>query len=82
MCKPRVGSSLVVRGGSGVRRWGSVGIWTLVEREGVGMVLDVGEGAGMDEDREPMLIGVAGFLEVPTVIGVGTLDRTMFGMAR
>ena len=44
--------------------------------------LGVGEGAGMDEEREPMLIGVAGFLEVPIVMGVGTLDRTMFGMAR
>jgi len=53
-----------------------------VERDGMGMGLGVGEGAGIDEEREPMLIGVAGFLEDPTAIGVDTLVKTMFGMAR
>ena len=46
------------------------------------MSFGVGEGAGIDEERELMLMGVAGFLEDPTVMGVDTLANTMFGMAR
>jgi hypothetical protein len=45
----------------------------------------VGEGEGgmgIDEERDPMVIGVAGFLEDPTVMGVETLFGTTFGMAR
>jgi len=80
--KPRARSLPVVCGGSSVREWGSVGGWTFVEREGVGIGFGVGEGGGMDEEREPMLIGVAGFLEDPTAMGVCALDMTMFGMAR
>ena len=42
----------------------------------------MGEGLiGTDEERDPMLIGVAGFLENPAEIGVGTLAVTMFGIA-
>jgi len=79
VCKPRVRSPPGVCGGSGTRRWGSAGGWILVKREGVGIEVGVGEGGGMEEDREPMLIGVAGFLEDPTVMGVGVPGRTMFG---
>ena len=82
MRKPRDRSLLEVCGGSSACRWGSVGGWTLVERDGVGMGLGKGEGGGIDEEREPMLMGVAGFLEDPTVMGVGALDRTMFGITR
>ena len=39
-------------------------------------------GVGIDEERDPMLIGVAGFLEDPTVMGVETLVETMLGIAR
>ena len=82
MCKPRVRSLLGTCGGSGARRCGSVGGWTPMGREGMGIGLGVGEGGGIDEEREPILMGVAGFLEGPTMMGVGTLVRTMFGMPR
>lgn len=61
----------------------SVGGWTSAEREDTGIGLGVGEdGVGMDEERDPMLIGVAGFLEDPIVMGVETLLETTLGMAR
>lgn len=57
--------------------------WTSVEREGTDIGLGAGEGGiGMDEERDPMLIGVAGLLEDPTVIGVETLFETTFGITR
>ena len=37
---------------------------------------------GIGEERKPILTGVTGFLEEPTVMGVDTLVDTMFGMAR
>ena len=59
-----------------------MGGWTSVEREGTEIGLGVGEGRGIDEERDPMLMGVAGLLEDPTAIGVDTLVETMFGMTR
>ena len=61
-----------------------VGGWTSVEREGMEIALGagVGEGARVDVGRGPMLRGVAGLLEDPTVMGVDALVETMFGMAR
>ena len=53
-----------------------------MEREGMGIGLGVCDGAGIEEEREPMLIGVAGFLEDPTAMGVGALVRTIFGITR
>ena len=83
MRKPWVRSLSVICGGSGGRRWDSVGGWTSVEREGTEIGLGVGEGGvEIDEERNPMVIGVAGFLEDPTVIGVNALVEAMFGTAR
>jgi hypothetical protein len=83
VCNPRAVSLSVVRVGSSMRgRSDSVGGWTSVEREGTKIGLGVGEGRGMDEERDPMLMGVAGLLEDPTAIGVDTLVKTMFGMTR
>ena len=60
-----------------------MGGWTFVECGGMEVDLGVGEGGvGIDEERDPILIGVAGFLENPTVMGVGALVERMFGMAR
>jgi hypothetical protein len=83
VCNPRAVSLSVVRVGSSMRgRLDSVGGWTSVEREGTEIGLGVGEGRGMDEERDLMLMGVAGLLEDPTAIGVDTLVETMFGMTR
>lgn len=46
------------------------------------MGLGVDDGVRMDEEREPILMGVAGFLEDPKVMGFAALVETMFGMAR
>ena len=47
------------------------------------MGVGVGEGGiWIDEERDPMLMGVAGFLEVPTEMGVETLTVMIFGIAR
>lgn len=55
----------------------------MIEREGVEIGLGVDEdGVGTDEERDPILIGVAGFLEIPIAIGVDTLADTVFGTAR
>lgn len=63
--------------------WDSAGRCTSVEREGTEIGTGVGEeGVRIDEEREPMLIGVAGFLENPTVMGVELLVEAMLGMAR
>ena len=54
-----------------------------MEREGAEIALGVGEGGmGMDEERDPTVMGVGGFLEDPTAIGVETLAVTTFGIAR
>lgn len=51
--------------------------------EGTEIGVGVGEeGVRMDEEREPMLIGVAGFLENPTIMGAEPLVEVMLGMAR
>lgn len=83
MRRPWVRSLSVICGGRGGRKWDSVGGWTSVEREGTEIGLGAGEGVvGIDEGRNPMAIGVAGFLEDPTVMGVDALVETMFGIAR
>lgn len=41
-----------------------------------------GGGIGIAEERNPILIGAPGFLEVPTVTGVDALVETMFGITR
>lgn len=83
VCKLRVTSLSEVTGCRGVDSWDSVGGWVLAECEGTEMGLGDGEGGiGIDEERDPMLIGVAGFLEVPTVMGVDPLTETMFGITR
>lgn len=52
-------------------------------REGADKGLGVGvDGIGTDEERDPILIGVGGFLEDPIEMGVETLAVTMFGIAR
>lgn len=64
-------------------RWDSVGRCTSVERGGTKIGLGVGEeGIRTDEERDPILMGVAGFLEDPTLMGVETLVETTLGMAR
>ena len=64
-------------------RWDSVGRCISVEREDTEIGLGVGEGGiKTDDERDPMLMGVAGFLEDPTLMGVETLVETMLGMAR
>lgn len=64
-------------------RWDSVERCTLLEREGAEIGLGVGEGGiRIDEERDPILIGVAGFLEDPTLMGVEALVETMLGMTR
>ena len=63
--------------------WDSVGRCTSIEREGTETGLGAGEGGmKIEEERDPILIGVAGFLEDPTLMGVETLVETMLGMAR
>ena len=66
-----------------MRRWDSMGRCGSIAREGTEISLGVGErGVGIDEERDPMLIGVAGFLKVPTVMGVETLVEMTLGMGR
>jgi hypothetical protein len=66
-----------------VRGWSSVGRWAVVGREEAEKGRGVGVGGiGTDEERNPILIGVGGFLEDPTEMGVETLAVTMFGIAR
>ena len=63
--------------------WDSAVRCTSAEREGTETGLGVGEGGiKIEEERDPILIGVAGFLEDPTLMGVETLVETMLGMAR
>lgn len=76
MCKPWIRSLSIVCEEGKAPRWGSV------ERDDTEIGLGVGEGARIDEEREPILIGVAGFLEGLMAMGVDTLVDTMFGMAR
>lgn len=83
VCKPWERSLSAVCRGINARRWDSVDEWIPVEREGTEMGVGVSEGGvGIDEERDPMLIGVAGFLEDPTAMGVETLVETMLGIAR
>jgi hypothetical protein len=60
-----------------------VGGCTSVERESTEVGLGVDdEGGRMDEERDPILMGVAGLLEGPTLMGVEALVETMLGMPR
>ena len=60
-----------------------MGSWAFVGRKGADKGLSVGVGGiGTEEERDPILTGVGGFLEVPTEMGVETLAVTMFGIAR
>ena len=63
-------------------RLDSVGGWTSAGREDADIGLGVEDGVRMGDERDPMLIGVAGFLEDPIVMGVGALLETTLGMAR
>ena len=62
--------------------WDSVGSCTSVVRGGTKTGLGVEECIRTDEERDPILMGVAGFLEDPILMGVETLVGTMLGMAR
>lgn len=64
-------------------RWDSAGRCTSAERGGTEIGLGVGEeGTRTDEERDPILMGVAGFLEDPTLMDVETLVETTLGMTR
>ena len=62
--------------------------WECMEglgKEGTEIGLGVGVGVdstAMDEERDPILIGVASLLEDPTIMGVDTLAERMLGITR